>query len=225
MIRKLVSRSIAAAALIGSVLLLISACSPSSPSETTLRRTRVGKTVSAPPEDSPDDVAVIETEKGRIIIHFFQEDAPKTVANFKKLARSGFYNRTTFHRVSPGILIQGGDPLSKDNNPWNDGTGTSGEFIPFERNKHKHLRGAVAMAHGEDLDSASCQFFIVLRRMPQWDGQYAVFGEVVEGLDLADQISRARTHTEDARYKNFPLAKQLIRSIQIVKKSGSGAGR
>ncbi|HEV8131370.1 MAG TPA: peptidylprolyl isomerase [Acidobacteriota bacterium] len=198
-------------------VLLIFACS-SSPSDTTMQRPRVGKTAPSVPEDSPDDVALLTTDKGRIVIRFFQQDAPKTVANFKRLARSAFYNRTTFHRVAPGTLIQGGDPLSKDNNPWNDGAGNSGEFIPFERNNHKHVRGAVAMARGEALDSASCQFFIVLKRMPQWDGQYVVFGEVIDGLDVADQISRVRTYQEDRRYKEFPTTKQTIKSIEIVKK-------
>ena len=201
-------------------VLIFSACS-SSPADTTLQRPRVGKAAPAAPEDSPDDVAVLETDKGRIVIRFFPDDAPKTVANFKKLARSGFYKGTTFHRVAPGILIQGGDPLSKDNDPWNDGMGNSGEFIPFERNNRKHVRGAVAMARKESLDSASCQFFIVLKRMPQWDGQYVVFGEAIEGLDVADQISRVRTHTEDKRYKELPIGKQVIRKVEIVKKEAA----
>lgn len=74
------------------------------------------------------------------------------------------------------------------------------------------------MARKESLDSASCQFFIVLKRMPQWDGKYVVFGEVIEGLDVADQISRVRTHTEDQRYKELPIGKQVMRRVEIVKK-------
>jgi peptidyl-prolyl cis-trans isomerase B (cyclophilin B) len=126
--------------------------------------------------------AVITMEKGgEITIEFFPEDAPKTVESFVKLARKGFYDGLTFHRVEPGFVIQGGDPKG-------DGTGGPGYTIKAEFNKQKHLRGTVAMARTADPDSAGSQFYICFKPAPFLDGQYTVFGRVVKGIDVVDRV-------------------------------------
>jgi len=127
-------------------------------------------------------LAVIELEKGgRIVFKFFPDGAPKTVANFIKLADKGFYNGLSFHRVVPGFVVQGGDPNG-------DGSGGPGYTIKAEFNDHLHLRGTVAMARTSDPDSAGSQFYICLAALPQLDHQYTVFGQVVEGDALLDNI-------------------------------------
>jgi peptidyl-prolyl cis-trans isomerase B (cyclophilin B) len=158
---------------------------------------------------------MLETDKGMIVIRLLPEVAPKTVENFIGLVNSGFYFKTKFHRVMPGAMIQGGDPNSKDNDPYNDGQGNSGRFIPGEFSSRKFERGIVAMARQEgDPDSASCQFFIVLKRTPHWDGQYAVFGEVVEGLEVADEISKASL-SKDPRLRSWPVENIRIRFASV----------
>lgn len=125
--------------------------------------------------------AIIETEKGRIVIELFPEVAPKTVANFIKLAEQGFYNGLTWHRVVPGFVIQGGDPLG-------NGTGGPGYTIEAEFNNKKHIKGTVAMARASDPNSAGSQFYITLAPQPHLDGNYTVFGQTVEGLDVPEKI-------------------------------------
>lgn len=135
--------------------------------------------------------AVIETNKGKIVIELYPNKAPSTVANFAKLANSGFYNGIKWHRVEPGFVIQGGDPLSKDEDPNNDGTGGPGYMINAEFNDVKHVKGTVAMARQpQDPNSAGSQFYICLAPAPFLDGQYTVFGQVVEGLDVVDSIQK-----------------------------------
>jgi peptidyl-prolyl cis-trans isomerase B (cyclophilin B) len=126
--------------------------------------------------------AVIETNKGRIVLQLFEKDAPETVANFEKLASSGFYNGLTFHRYVPNFVIQGGDPKG-------DGTGNPGYRIKFERSPRKHLRGAVAMALSPgDPDSGGSQFYITLVPTPHLNGDYCVFGQVVKGMGVVGQL-------------------------------------
>ncbi|HEY3373499.1 MAG TPA: peptidylprolyl isomerase [Candidatus Aquicultor sp.] len=131
---------------------------------------------------------VIETNKGKIVFDMRPDKAPETVANFVKLANKGFYNGTKWHRVEPGFVIQGGDPLSKDSLPQNDGTGGPGYTIKAEFNDLQHLTGTVAMARSQDPDSAGSQFYICLGPQPNLDGQYTVFGQVVEGMDVVNSI-------------------------------------
>jgi len=167
----------------------------------------------APPQGHPH--AILETDKGTMVIRLLPDLAPKTVANFEKLINSGFYYKTRFHRVMPGRMIQGGDPNTKDNDPYNDGQGNSGEFLPAEFSNRKFDRGVVAMArHEGDPNSASCQFFIVLERVPNWDGQYTIFGEVTEGLEVADEISRAPL-SKNPRLRNWPVENIRIRSARV----------
>ncbi len=123
----------------------------------------------------------ITTEFGDIVIELFPDDAPNTVANFKKLASTGFYNGLRFHRVIPGFVAQGGDPNG-------DGTGGPGYKIRAEFNERKHHRGTVAMARATDPDSAGSQFYICYADLPHLDGQYTVFGRVVHSMDVVDRI-------------------------------------
>jgi cyclophilin family peptidyl-prolyl cis-trans isomerase len=140
-----------------------------------------------------EEIAEIQVPgQGTIRFRFFPDEAPRTVENFKKLAREGFYDGTTFHRVSPGFMIQGGDPNSKDADPGNDGLGGPGYELPAEPSELHHTEGTVSMAQGERSGSSGSQFFIVLRDRDdnkQLDGQYTIFGQVVGGLDVARKIA------------------------------------
>jgi len=133
--------------------------------------------------------AVIKTKFGDMEIVFFPEKAPNHVQNFVKLAKSGYYNGTIFHRVIPGFMIQGGDPNTKDpKKPETYGLGGPSEKLKAEFNDTPHRRGIVSMARTNDPTSAGSQFFIVVKESSFLDGQYTVFGEVVKGMDVADKI-------------------------------------
>lgn len=126
--------------------------------------------------------AIIETDKGIIKAELYTDKAPITAKNFIDLANSGFYNGLVFHRVEPGFVVQGGDPKG-------DGTGGSGKTIPLEISPElRHVKGALAMARSQDPDSASSQFYITLDETPFLDGNYAVFGKVVIGMDAVEKI-------------------------------------
>ncbi|HEY5724641.1 MAG TPA: peptidylprolyl isomerase [Methylomirabilota bacterium] len=126
--------------------------------------------------------AVITLENGQTItIEFFPADAPKTVENFVTLAKKGFYDGLTFHRVVPDFVVQGGCPKG-------DGTGGPGYTVKAEFNKQKHVRGAVAMARTQDPNSAGSQFYICLAPANFLDGQYTVFGIVTKGMDVVDKV-------------------------------------
>jgi len=142
-------------------------------------------------------VAVIETNSGNMIIEFFPDDAPKTVANFINLTENGFYDGTKFHRIIPNFMIQGGDPLSKDvNSIQNWGTGNSGNTIDAEFNSIKHMRGIISMARSANPNSASSQFFIVHKDSTFLDKQYTVFGRLLtqESYDVLDSIASLETN-------------------------------
>ena len=124
---------------------------------------------------------VINTSQGVIKYKFYSKDAPKTVARMVELIQQGFYNGLNFHRVVPGFVIQGGDPLG-------NGTGGSGQKLAAEFNDRRHLEGAVAMARAQDPNSADSQFYISLGRHPHLDRSYTVFGQVIEGMDVVKKI-------------------------------------
>ena len=130
----------------------------------------------------------IKTNFGSIKFGMLPELAPETTRNFLKLAKSGFYNGTLFHRVIPGFMIQGGDPNTKspDKSVW--GQGGPGYNLKAEFNSRSHLRGIVSMARAADPDSAGSQFFIVTSDSTFLDKQYTVFGEVIDGMEVADKI-------------------------------------
>lgn len=125
---------------------------------------------------------------GEIILRFFPDVAPGHVSNFIKLSKEGFYNGTTFHRVIPGFMIQGGDPNSKESDRSSHGMGGPGYKVKAEFNSKPHKRGIVSMARANDPDSAGSQFFICIADANFLDWQYTVFGEVVSGMDVADKI-------------------------------------
>jgi len=155
--------------------------------------------VSFIPQNFADsEVAVIETNFGNMVIEFFPDDAPKTVANFKNLTENGFYDGTRFHRIIPNFMIQSGDPLSKDaNSIQNWGTGSSDSTVDAEFSNIKHMRGIVSMARNAiDVNSASSQFFIVHKDSTFLDKQYTVFGRLVtqESLDVLDSIASLETN-------------------------------
>jgi len=133
--------------------------------------------------------AVITTDKGVIEVEFYADKAPNTVASFIELANSGFFDGTSFHRVEPGLLIQGGDPLSKTGSPA-VGSGTPGWRLAAEFNDQPHEAGTVAMARTDlGTDTAGSQFYICLSPLRQLDGQYTVFGHVVSGMDVANAVT------------------------------------
>lgn len=141
-----------------------------------------------PPADKGPK-AIIKTKLGEIEIKLFPDKAPKHVENFLKLAKSGFYNGTIFHRVIPNFMIQGGDPNTKDLNKKElYGMGGPGHSVKAEFNDVPHKRGIVSMARSNDPDSAGSQFFIVVEDSPFLDGKYTAFGQVVKGLGVADKI-------------------------------------
>ena len=163
----------------------------------------------------PEEYAVIDTEEGQIVLQFFPDAAPKHVESFKILARDGYFNGTSFHRIVPGFVIQGGDPNSKDGDRYNDGLGgRAGKYygigekdnpdtwmLPAEFNDRPHRRGTLSMARGPQENSAGSQFLICVGDQFQLDNKYTVFGEVIEGLDTVDRI--VETLTPRKRNPNY----------------------
>jgi peptidyl-prolyl cis-trans isomerase B (cyclophilin B) len=164
-------------------------------------------------EDAKKEVAVIKTSMGEMVAEFWPDVAPKTVENFKKLANEKFYDGTAFHRVIKGFMIQGGDPLSKDDSKqarW--GTGNSEPKVPAEFSKKQHVRGVLSMARqGGDINSASCQFFICHGDPSFLDGQYTAFGKLLKGDDVLEKIATTPTVPGDR-----PVDKVVVESIRIV---------
>jgi len=158
------------------------------------------------------DVGVISTKYGNIMIKFRDDVAPKTVANFEKLAKSGFYDGTIFHRIMPGFVIQGGDPNTKGGSRDTWGTGNAGYTIPPEFSNLKHTKYMVSMARGSDINSASSQFFIVLGDAPWLDGKYTIFGEVISGQDVVDKIASIKTDSST----NQPLDPNEARMDKVA---------
>lgn len=147
--------------------------------------------VPVPEAKGPRDVAVIDVAGfGEIHVELLPELAPRTVAHFESLVREGFYDGTTFHRVVPGFVVQGGDPRTRDRDPRNDGTGGREQAIQLERSEVSFARGMVAMANRRTASSSGPQFFITLADQPDLDGDYALFGRVVSGMEVVDAIAR-----------------------------------
>ncbi len=154
---------------------------------------------------------IIEMENGSLIkLELNAKVAPKTVANFEKLVKQGFYDGLTFHRIIPGFMIQGGDPLG-------NGMGGSAENIVGEfssngyQNNLKHKRGVISMARAQDPNSASSQFFIMHQDAPHLDGNYAAFGQVIEGMEVVDEIAQSKTD-----YQDRPIKPIIIKKITIA---------
>jgi len=169
------------------------------------------------PMNSAKEVAVIKTSEGEMVAEFWPEVAPNTVENFKKLARSGFYDGTAFHRIVKGFMIQGGDPLTKD--PAQEsryGTGDPGYKIKAEFNDRSHERGVLSMARSSDPDSAGSQFFICLANVSRLDHQYTTFGKIIKGDDVLGKIGDTEVTTSDSGERSKPTKRVTVESIKIV---------
>jgi len=155
--------------------------------------------------------------QGVILLELYPELAPETVDNFIELARAGFYDGTTFHRVLPGFMIQGGDPNSRDRDPGNDGDGGPGYTVPDEFSPAPHRRGTVSMANTGRPNSGGSQFFIVQGDARHLDGQHTVFGRVAAGIEVADAIAATETDLHGRWGKpNRPLEDIVIERIEIL---------
>jgi peptidyl-prolyl cis-trans isomerase B (cyclophilin B) len=155
--------------------------------------------------------AIVKTKFGDIEIKFFRDKAPKHVENFIKLAKSGFYNGTIFHRVIPGFMIQGGDPNTKDPNKKEVyGMGGPGYSVKAEFNETPHKRGIVSMARAQDPDSAGSQFFIVVEDSNFLDHKYTAFGEVVKGMGVADKIVQSPRDGRDNPNERIEMQVQIV---------------
>ena len=159
-------------------------------------------------------VAEIHTSAGEIDIRFFPDVAPNHVKNFIDLAEKGFYNGSKFHRVIPGFMIQGGDPNTISGSPSTWGTGGSGKNVDAEFNTVSHKRGIVSMARSNDKNSASSQFFIVVKDSTFLDKQYTVFGQVTKGMEVADKIVDAPRDASDRPNNPTTIDKIVIRDAK-----------
>ena len=187
--------------------------------------------------EKDNDVAVIATSYGDMVIEFYPDVAPMHVESFITLAKEGYFDGTTFHRVIPGFVIQGGDPNSKDGDRMNDGTGgRAGKYfgigrendpsswtIPAEFNDSLHIKGTLSMARSQNPNSGSSQFFICHAPTPQLNGKYTVFGQVIKGLDLIDTIVNVdRPNKANSSYNgpdgDNPFEKVEM-SVKIMKQS------
>ncbi len=158
--------------------------------------------------------AVIETKFGNIELKFFPEVAPNHVNNFIELAKKGFYDGTTFHRVIPGFMIQGGDPNSKNPDKSRHGMGGPGYTVKAEFNDKPHKRGTLSMARASHPDSAGSQFFICVADAPFLDRQYTVFGEVVAGMEVADRIVSQPRDLRDNPNERIEMNVKIIEKPQ-----------
>ena len=159
-----------------------------------------------------ETTAVIETKFGDIKLRFFPDVAPNHVNNFIELAKKGFYDGTTFHRIIPGFMIQGGDPNSKDPDRSKHGLGDPGYKLKAEFNDKPHKRGTLSMARAGHPDSAGSQFFICVADSPFLDRQYTAFGEVISGMDVVDKI------VDQPRDKRDNPIERIEMKVKIIEK-------
>ena len=164
-----------------------------------------------------NEVVVIKTNEGEMVVEFWTDAAPNTIENFKKLARQGFYDGTIFHRIVKGFMIQGGDPNSKDTAKESSyGQGGPGYEIKAEFNNHSHDRGVLSMARGPDPDSAGSQFFICLAPVRRLDGQYTTFGKLIKGGDVLEKIGNTPVERNTQGEMSKPTKRVVIESVKIV---------
>ena len=169
------------------------------------------------PMNSSNEVAVIKTSEGDMVVQFWTDAAPNTVENFKKLARQGFYDGTIFHRIVKDFMIQGGDPNSKDPAKESSyGSGGPGYKIKAEFNDRSHERGVLSMARSSDPDSAGSQFFICLANVSRLDHQYTTFGKIIKGDDVLGKIGDTEVTTSDSGERSKPTKRVTVESIKIV---------
>jgi len=203
--------------LLGLVLGLTAGCKPEqSPSASSAPSTPT-KEESKNMSSNTNDVAIIKTTAGEMVVEFWSDVAPKTVENFKKLSRDGFYDGTCFHRIIKGFMIQGGDPLTKDASKealW--GTGDPGYKLKAEFNTRSHQRGVLSMARAQDPDSAGCQFFVCLGDASFLDRQYTAFGKVIKGDDVLGKIGDMPVVAGGGGEASKPTVRVNVESIKIV---------
>lgn len=169
------------------------------------------------------EVAIIETSAGRMVVEFWSDVAPKTVENFKKLAREGFYDGTCFHRIVKGFMIQGGDPLTKDPGRESDwGTGGPGYKVKAEFNDRPHVRGVLSMARSQHPDSAGSQFFVCLGAARSLDGQYTAFGALAAGDDVLGAIGDTPVTRSSSGENSRPTVRVEVKSIRLVPAAEAG---
>ena len=160
---------------------------------------------------SDNEVAVIETTLGDIELELQNDIAPGHVKNFKDLAGKGFYDGTSFHRVIPGFMIQGGDPNTKSDDRSTHGMGGPGYTIKAEFSSTPHTRGVLSMARSQDPDSAGSQFFVVVKDSSFLDNQYTVFGRVTKGMEVVDKIVSVPRDSKDN-----PDEKVEMKSVKMI---------
>jgi peptidyl-prolyl cis-trans isomerase B (cyclophilin B) len=169
------------------------------------------------PMNSPNEVAVIKTTEGDMVLQFWTDAAPNTIENFKKLARQGFSDGTIFHRIVKGFMIQGGDPNSKDPAKESSyGQGGPGYNVNAEFNDHSHDRGVISMARSSDPNSAGSQFFICLAPVHRLDHQYTTFGKLIKGQDVLEKIGDIEVTKNSMGEPSKPTKRVVIESIKIV---------
>jgi peptidyl-prolyl cis-trans isomerase B (cyclophilin B) len=201
--------------------LAMTSCSTTQPKEVTSQETpppteTIQKEKPKMTAKKIEEVAIIKTSHGEIAVAFWADVAPKTVENFKKLAKDGFYNGTAFHRIVKGFMIQGGDPLSKDENNPNVGTGNPGYKIKAEFNQKPHVRGVLSMARSNDPDSAGSQFFICLADASFLNGKYTAFGTLIKGDDVLEKLGNTPTTNSSSGEKSKPINRVGVESITIA---------
>src|SRR5213594_4432272 len=170
-----------------------------------------------PSMNTSNEVAVIKTNEGEMVVQFWTDAAPNTIENFKKLARQGFYDGTIFHRIVKDFMIQGGDPNSKDPAKENSyGQGGPDYKIKAEFNDHPHDRGVISMARAADPDSAGSQFFICLAPIHRLDHQYTTFGKLIKGDDVLEKIGDTPVTKNSMGEMSKPTKRVVIESVKIV---------
>jgi peptidyl-prolyl cis-trans isomerase B (cyclophilin B) len=169
------------------------------------------------PATEAKEVAVFKTSEGEMVAEFWSDVAPNTVENFKKLAKSGFYDGTAFHRIIKGFMAQGGDPLTKDpskESSW--GTGDPGYKIKAEFNARKHERGVLSMARSADPDSAGSQFFLCFGPAAMLDNKYTAFGKIIKGDAVLDKLANVPVTRSGSGENSKPVNRVALESVKIV---------
>jgi len=208
-IMRVVSQPRTLASILGQLMMVIGVCTVVTASGSFVPAGAAAEEPSNADTKAPH--VLIKTKFGEMEAVLFPDLAPKHVESFLKLAKSGFYNGTIFHRIIPGFMIQGGDPLTKDPaNRSRYGTGGPGYTVPAEFNKVAHEKGILSAARTADPNSAGSQFFIMVDKAPHLDGQYTVFGEIVKGVDVAETIVSQPRDLKDNPMERIEMTIEVI---------------
>ena len=171
----------------------------------------------APEAATTNEVAVLKTSAGEMVVEFWPDVAPKHVENFKKLAKQGFYDGTAFHRIIKGFMIQGGDPNTKDPNKEDSyGSGGPGHSVNAEFNDRKHVRGVLSMARSANPNSAGSQFFLMLGDAPSLDNKYTAFGKLIKGDEVLGKIGDTPVGPNRSGEMSKPKERIEVQSVKIV---------